>query len=729
MPLLKNKPFALAKLPDDLRPEEPVWHVRFTKEIFRSYEEYLERVNLYRQRVWKCKASGKIHLTYEEALVSEHEASERIQKFPKLFMEHVLRLIQFSMLNLNDLIAMIYERLKDSFVEGEELHGKKDATIRPCKILEILTINEHRSCKLGWLDKSGNVTSTSIGDSRILIRKKLPFTKDLLKLYIKESTLQNNPWVLRDKLANDHGISTEVPEELREKIATNLNFSGRCKTRERSELENKISGGKKRARIKNDDEAMSKKTKRASDPSIQVSESSQIMQEEKRLKIKKIKYPIDDLLVKPSENDPIFSKRPVPSTNFISPNECVGDILMVWDFCSSFAKLLLLSPFSLEEFENAIVYGGISNLIVEMHSAILRLLITDGGEYYNFIQQKKRKEMVTSTNWMDYLCDYIEFEMGSNSADHIMKIKRGHYYKLIVHAKLEILCGLVYFALSTDIVRGQLDKYMDELQTLVAAKRGEDLEEMRKRREEKRLREATSGSRCLQENGASDGVGLQAFDLEHSHGETEDKLEGVNMKAHPLSETHHLGKSESKRDVLASRRAMMQAKIAMEKEKETYRMAELRKAREAQQARAKEARARKLKEQRQEMFDKKMEKCFIRIDPLGKDRDHNRYWFFHREGRLFIESADHRQWGFYASKEELDGLMSSLNPKGVRELALQKKLEKHYSKICTTLQRRSTEEAQKIVSDTPVLRRSVRVSVLPKDNRVTPSLSYMNKWR
>jgi hypothetical protein len=38
------------------------------------------------------------------------------------------------------------------------------------------------------------------------------------------------------------------------------------------------------------------------------------------------------------------------------------------------------------------------------------------------------------------------------------------------------------------------------------------------------------------------------------------------------------------------------------------------------------------------------EKLSIRSCPLGKDR---------REGRLFVESADSREWGYYSTKEEV----------------------------------------------------------------------------
>lgn len=105
-----------------------------------------------------------------------------------------------------------------------------------------------------------------------------------------------------------------------------------------------------------------------------------------------IKYPIDDLLVQPGADDPVFTDRPLPSRDFNVPMDCVGDLLMVWDLCSSFSRLLHLWPFSLEDFENAICHKGSNlTLIVEMHSALLRLLIKDNGKYFVAMQKRNRK--------------------------------------------------------------------------------------------------------------------------------------------------------------------------------------------------------------------------------------------------------------------------------------------------------------------------------------------------
>lgn len=54
-----------------------------------------------------------------------------------------------------------------------------------------------------------------------------------------------------------------------------------------------------------------------------------------------------------------------------------------------------------------------------------------------------------------------------------------------------------------------------------------------------------------------------------------------------------------------------------------------------------------------EYLEREMEKRIVRTNPLGKDRNCNRYWFFRREGKVFVESTDSMQWGYYETKEEV----------------------------------------------------------------------------
>jgi hypothetical protein len=54
-----------------------------------------------------------------------------------------------------------------------------------------------------------------------------------------------------------------------------------------------------------------------------------------------------------------------------------------------------------------------------------------------------------------------------------------------------------------------------------------------------------------------------------------------------------------------------------------------------------------------EYYERELEKRVIHTNPLGRDRFYNRYWWFRRDGRIFVESSDSKEWGYYSSKEEV----------------------------------------------------------------------------
>ncbi|XP_042477159.1 DDT domain-containing protein DDB_G0282237-like isoform X2 [Macadamia integrifolia] len=715
MPLLRRKHFFLVEPPNDMEHSEEVFQIRFTKEIFRDYQTYLQRQNIYRQRFWTCKVTGKTNLTYEEALVSERRAMEKVQQFPKELMEPVLHMIQFSMLKLKDLTKSICTKLQERFIEGLELevYGRKDNCIHRCKLLRVLKDVEKVQYEVGWLDNDKKVTGSSIVNADDLISKKLPFTRNVLKSFIRESTSRSFPWVVHDKLAKKHGISTEPPEELREKLyrrrrksieaSKTVSYTNNEETDKRKILETENSEGL----------TMRKKARK----------------ETEKPKEEPIRYPIDDTLVQPGADDPVFTDRPSPSRDFGIPMDCVGDLLMVWDFFSSFAELLNLWPFSLEDFENAICHKD-SNLIlvVESHSAVLRLLMKDKGGYFMVIQGKKRKPKISPMNWKDYLCDFLEMEDIRELSTHIGTIKRGHYGLLDPQAKLGILRDLVDQALATNAIREQLDKYIQQHQELAATRRGEALEEARKRREEKELLKADSDTKGLLQGHTQENGGHILNRSENGDGngtigdstDKEDQKEGNHASEN--SESHHAN--------MASRKVEQKKnlKVTPEDMQVSSSTEDHRKGLRRKKDKEKEAQEKKSREQR-EHLEREMEKCFVRTNSLGKDGNYNRYWFFGHDGRVFVESSDSKLWGYYNVKEELDALMGSLNCKGERERALRKQLEKYYDSICPALQNRSRDIAQKIVLDEAVRRRSTRVRAPPRDSPALAFLRYVNKWK
>ncbi|MFS7895317.1 putative transcription factor & chromatin remodeling DDT family [Helianthus anomalus] len=667
MPLLKRKPFSLSERPDDLKSDELVFQIRFTKEIFRDYREYLQRINLYRQRVWTCKSTGKGNLTYEEALVSEKQAIEKVQQFPKELMEPVLRDVQFSMLPLRDLVTSISAKLKERLLEGTEIYGRKNNRIYPCKIVKVIDEEvEKTQYQVAWLDKDKKVTENAVVSGDDLIKRKLPFSRDVLKSFIRESTYRSAPWVLHDKLAQKYGISTNLPEELRDKISPKRKLS-----KKDQEANN---GERKRKKLKNDEEIENDVP---------------------------IKYPIDDLLVRPAADDPVFTTRPPPTRDFKVPMECVGDLLMIWDFCCSYSRLLNLSPFSLDDFENAICHKD-SNvvLIVESYSALLRLLIKDDGDYFVALQKKKRKAKISLVTWTDYMCDFLELAGNEELSTHITTIKRGHYGILAIHAKLAIFAQLVNEVLACNVMREKLDEYIEERKALAAEKRGEALEQGRMRREIKEMAKGTSNG--VEHNGdASKKPAEKKHTSENSGKKQGNTSEKEANKVKVGAEVTVTSNKDS---------AAKGSKKSMDTEKnKTEDITNI--------------------QQRKEYLDREMEKRFIRTNPLGKDRDYNRYWYFRKEARIFVESCDHKQWGYYATKPEVDALMGSLNEKGEREKALKQQLEKRYNKISGEMQKKS-KEAQRIqMEEEAALRRSSRVRAPPRDNPARAFLKYANKLK
>jgi hypothetical protein len=109
---------------------------------------------------------------------------------------------------------MIYGRLQEDLFEGLELHAKKDGSEAACKILKVIGSGNTKSYEVGWIDQDNAVISTSVLRAEDLIRKKAPSGRNMLKLFIRESTSQNSPWIVHEDLAKKFGIPTEPPEDM-----------------------------------------------------------------------------------------------------------------------------------------------------------------------------------------------------------------------------------------------------------------------------------------------------------------------------------------------------------------------------------------------------------------------------------------------------------------------------------------------------------------------------------
>ncbi|KAG6548407.1 hypothetical protein Mapa_009893 [Marchantia paleacea] len=805
MPLLKRKPYVLKSPPRDLRSDELVFQVRFTKEIFRDYEEYLSHVNLYRRRLWTCKVTGKQNLTYEEALVSERRATERVQQFPKEFMGPVLSMVQFSPLRIDELVDRIYKEFKDRFVVNEEALGKSGDSFCPCKIVKVLAQHSKEDYRydVAWLDEDGKKFNTSTEPAVRLTRKKQPFTRALLKAFIREAassgSSRNSIWLVKNKLARKYKIPVEPPERIDSEEQTEPVNNGRQKTVEIEVVEN--GGHNTRKRRKTEDSAgrqekkivkrgtsldvkearkegkgsnkgtstetgkERKAVKKGSTSKMGSTTESRSSGKEKTTAGKKgvapppppptIKYPIEDTLVKPSPDDPVFEDRPIASTDFLLPMECLGNLLMVWDFCASFSKALHLSPFSLEELEKSLDYReGNAPLILETLFALVRTNLSDPVLREEFVKKRKRKSEVSVNTLKDDVSDLLELINKDKMAKYLPSIRLGNYKQIEASEKLEILQELIDKSLGSGIIRAQLEENIEEHQVLAAKKRGEDVEGSKRKKQAKLTLNGTADGVGEANGNSKDGENMDVDEDGNSADEkdaikTEENGQAMGWKTKgkrklggnhsPVSGNGEVKKEEEQETKSSgkSRQAILKAKesirLVEDQENERKKTEDSKKTQDKKKVQTDASSDRKLQDQmlaesqkRQEQLDRELEKRSIRTTPLGKDRNHNVYWFFHREGRLFVEDKNSRNWGYYSAKEELDALLGSLNPKGVRERLLQKQMEKHYQKISNALTRRSKGIAQKISVEDVAVRRSVRVRTAP---RITGFLAYVNKLR
>lgn len=117
-------------------------------------------------------------------------------------------------LSFTELLEEVYGSLRLDLSEGLELHAKKDGSEAACKILEVIGSGSTKLYEVGWLGQDNEVINTSVVKADDLIRKKAPASRDLLKLFIRDSTSKRSPWIVNADLAKKYGIDTEPPEDI-----------------------------------------------------------------------------------------------------------------------------------------------------------------------------------------------------------------------------------------------------------------------------------------------------------------------------------------------------------------------------------------------------------------------------------------------------------------------------------------------------------------------------------
>lgn len=219
-------------IPDDLTTE--VFYIPATKEWFYTYEEYIERLDFYRQRKFVCEITGNSCLSFFQALESEEREIKGVERnFPEALREHILRFLQFNRITrLDHLVDKVYLTFRNDYFPGETIYikgvaapdhnggfsgslGKQRGTVRE----KVQYSNPADGLTTKYLVVRLQDMQQAIVTKEKISRDRNHFTKWLIKTFIKLTMTRSSkvgaPWVVKEKYAKKYRIPQEFPEDLR----------------------------------------------------------------------------------------------------------------------------------------------------------------------------------------------------------------------------------------------------------------------------------------------------------------------------------------------------------------------------------------------------------------------------------------------------------------------------------------------------------------------------------
>ncbi|XP_021346334.1 tyrosine-protein kinase BAZ1B-like isoform X2 [Mizuhopecten yessoensis] len=246
MPLLGKKIFVSVKPLKDIRSDEKVYTVPYSKEQFRSQKEFDERCAWYDERIWTCRCTGHTNLTHQEAWNSEKIVNNSLkQQFPSCHNKPVLEHVHHSTLTLDTLVDQAWLLLQQVLSVGETVTLKVKSAGKPIKghVIKVnkagIEANPTSNCNSPSSDKENSAEDTNGSPQKWLPPKLLPYkyslhlddedkvineipaldisrlekvpSKELLRLFIRANALrvgqnQTSPWVVDDSHVKEFGL-------------------------------------------------------------------------------------------------------------------------------------------------------------------------------------------------------------------------------------------------------------------------------------------------------------------------------------------------------------------------------------------------------------------------------------------------------------------------------------------------------------------------------------------
>ncbi|KAI5863242.1 hypothetical protein GGS23DRAFT_60200 [Durotheca rogersii] len=230
MVLFKRKPVQFLQTPLVEDESAEVWLIPRTGELFLTYEDYLNRMDFYKQPRFICQITGHSGLTFFEALKSELAGAQEVeQAFPEALKGPILRRIQFQTISrIDTLVDMIYDEFKADYYPGEAVtiqlpDGQRltgvvrDKSRLGSKVLPDGTLTQPYSRYCTSID--GRPNDDAVVDSEHIYRDRKIFTKSVLRSFIKKTVTRETwtgaPWLVKHDVAAQYHIDTRVPPHLR----------------------------------------------------------------------------------------------------------------------------------------------------------------------------------------------------------------------------------------------------------------------------------------------------------------------------------------------------------------------------------------------------------------------------------------------------------------------------------------------------------------------------------
>ncbi|KAK0375553.1 hypothetical protein CLIM01_07106 [Colletotrichum limetticola] len=230
MVLFKRKPVQFLAPKDVKDDNSEVWHIPQTGEVFAQYEDYLTRMDFYKQRRFICQITGHSGLTFFEALKSELAGAEEVeQAFPEALKGPVLRRVQFQTVSRIDaLVDLVFDEFRADYypgeavtvstAESERLQGVvREKTRFGGKILPDGTQTAPYTRYTVSLEERPGIEAV-VDDDHIFRDRKI-FTKSVLRSFIKKTVTREAwngaPWLVKHDVAAQYHIDSRVPPHLR----------------------------------------------------------------------------------------------------------------------------------------------------------------------------------------------------------------------------------------------------------------------------------------------------------------------------------------------------------------------------------------------------------------------------------------------------------------------------------------------------------------------------------